>query len=595
MTPAASSGKGAPAARGRSGLGACALAAAAVIAIYGLIAGTAVSELGSLKAREDYYNRLIDGFAQGHASLDLPVPPWLARLPNPYDPAANAPFQGQRYSPGRIHDLSYFHGHLYLYFSVVPAVLLFGPWHWLTGAYLSHQLACFLFCSLGFLASAALLESIRRRSFPAAGPCMAGLGTLAAGLVPVVPLVLERSDVWEVPITAAYAFWALGLFFTWAHLNRPVRSWPCLLGISGAVGCAIGCRPSSCLGAVLLLLPLIRIARSGREGGRPGFGIALCALVLPVAAIAAGLLAYNHARFGSVFEFGQRYQLSGGEEDAVRRFSPAFFWYNFRLYFLEYPGWQTTFPFVRELVAPALPAGHRAGDNPVGVLTLLPFLLCAAALPAGLSRLAGPARRTPALMVGAILAVFAANAGPLCLFISACLRYQLEFVPALGLLAVLGFFSLASVRGPSAREALLGAATVLGACSIAFALLMTANLRGNTYAGHGLIAAQAGRNDEAAGWYRRALRLRPATPMAQIGLADILVRQDKFGEAAAELRKAAVLLPASTEIRLNEAYCLYRLGRLDEALAECEAALRLEPGSSAARTAEAEIRRAQAR
>jgi tetratricopeptide (TPR) repeat protein len=571
-----------------------ALAALVVIAVYGLIASTAVSELGSRTAAEDYYNRLVDGLAAGHTSLDLPVPAWLAQLPDPYDPKANAPFQGQRYEPGRIHDLSYYHGRMYLYFSVVPAALLFGPFHWLTGAYLSHQEACFLFGSLGFLASAALLNSIRQRCFPGAGPLVAALGTLCAGLVPLLPLVLERSDVWEVPIVASYALWMLALLCLWIHLNRPARSWPSLLGLSAAVGCAIGCRPSSVLGAALLLVPVGRLLPGFRERNRIGFWTDLLALLLPVAAIAAGLLAYNHARFGSSLEFGQSYQLSGGEETAVRRFQLGFFWYNFRLYFLEYPGWQTAFPFVKELAAPAMPAGHRAGDSPVGVLALLPFLLCAGALPWGFSRLAEQPRRLLLAIAGAIFVVFAANAGPLCLFISTCLRYQLEFVPALGLLAVLGFFSLASPLGrPGAQGAWLGAAGVAAAFSIAFNLLMTADLRGNTYAGHGLIAARNGRNDEAAGWYRRALRLRPATPIAQVGLADVLVRQGKFAEAVAELQRAEVLLPASTEIRLNDSYCLYRLGRWQEAMAECEAALRLEPGLPAAKSAEAAIRRAQ--
>jgi len=116
-----------------------ALAAIVVLAIYGLIAGTAVSELGSRTAGEDYYNRLSDGLARGQTALDLAPPAWLTNLPDPYDPTANAPFQGQKYSPGRVHDLSYYQGRLYLYFSVVPAATLFLPFHWLTGAYLSHQ------------------------------------------------------------------------------------------------------------------------------------------------------------------------------------------------------------------------------------------------------------------------------------------------------------------------------------------------------------------------------------------------------------------------------------------------------------------------
>ena len=59
-----------------------ALAAIAVVVIYGLIACTAASELGSRTAAEDYYNRLVAGFVQGRLSLDLAPPAALAQLPD---------------------------------------------------------------------------------------------------------------------------------------------------------------------------------------------------------------------------------------------------------------------------------------------------------------------------------------------------------------------------------------------------------------------------------------------------------------------------------------------------------------------------------
>jgi hypothetical protein len=164
-----------------------AAAAALVIAIYGVIACTAASETGSRTASEDYYNRLADGLMKGGLSMDLQPPRGLLDLPNPYDRDANLPFRGHVYSPGRLHDVSLYQGKLYLYFSVIPAVALFVPYHWATGGYLSQQQACFLFCSLGFLASALLADSIRRRCFRASGIPASVAATLCVGLVPMVP------------------------------------------------------------------------------------------------------------------------------------------------------------------------------------------------------------------------------------------------------------------------------------------------------------------------------------------------------------------------------------------------------------------------
>ena len=81
--------------RGLANFLAPALAAIAVLVTYGVIACTADSELGSRTPAEDYYNRLVAGFTKGQLALDLAPPAALARLADPYDPRANAPFQGE--------------------------------------------------------------------------------------------------------------------------------------------------------------------------------------------------------------------------------------------------------------------------------------------------------------------------------------------------------------------------------------------------------------------------------------------------------------------------------------------------------------------
>jgi hypothetical protein len=563
------------------------LAAVVVLVIYGTIACTAGSELGSRTPAEDFYNRLADGFAQGQLSLDLAPPPALALLPDPYDPRANAPFQGQAYEPGRYHDLSYYHGKFYLYFSAVPAVLLFLPFHLLTGAYVSHQQACFLFCGLGFLAAAALVESIRRHSFPSAGPAVAAWCTLCIGLASLIPIVLQRPDVWEVPITCAYACWMCALLLLWSYLHGAARSWPKVLGASMAVGLAIGCRPNSCLGGALLLWPLFRLWREQP----PQRVIAFSAILLPPAVIGAALLAYNLVRFGSIFNFGQNYQIAGDVE-RIRHFRVSFIWYNLRLYFLEYPGWQSAFPFVRDLRPPPYPDGYVVVETPVAVLTELPFILCAAAIPFWLRQAEDVRRKPLAGVLGAMLILVAAGAGSLSLYFAAAVRYQMEFVPILTVMAAIGFLALAAGFRQSPRL-LVGAAGVAGAVSIAFNLLMAVNQRGLTDTRRGVTEMRSGRPEQAAELYRRALRLRPANDVALVDLANILVHQEKYAEAGVALGKALALLPNSPALHLNYAYCLFRTGRLREALGECEVALKLQPDFPDARKIEQAIRLSQ--
>ena len=76
-------------------------------------------------------------------------------------------------------------------------------------------------------------------------------------------------------------------------------------------------------------------------------------------------------------------------------------------------------------------------------------------------------RRALTGIAGAILVLFVAGAGPVCLYFTTCVRYQLEFVPALVLLAAIGFLAIASAGEPGRPrvQALLGASACAAAAS----------------------------------------------------------------------------------------------------------------------------------
>ena len=117
-------------------------------------------------AADNYYNLLVQGFRAGQLSLKREVPPGLASLADPYDPAQNGPY---RLAPYWLWDMSYYKGKLYLYFGVTPAVMLFWPYAALTGHDLLQRDAVVIFCVIGFLASVGLLWALWRRYFAEVG------------------------------------------------------------------------------------------------------------------------------------------------------------------------------------------------------------------------------------------------------------------------------------------------------------------------------------------------------------------------------------------------------------------------------------------
>jgi tetratricopeptide (TPR) repeat protein len=552
------------------------LAAALVLAGYAWITVTSVGEWG--RAAADYaYNLQVAGFRSGHLSLPRDVPPGLAQLPDPYDPEANLVY---RMAPYSLHDLSYYRGRLYLYFGVTPALLLFWPWVALTGHFLAHKYAAALCCAVGFLAAAAWLRSLWLRYFPEVGAGAAAAGVLAVGLATGAPILLQRADVCEVPISCASALVLLALGALWLAVHRPAERGRWTAAASLAYGLAIGARPSALFGAVILLLPM------ALEGSAPRprrLGRLAAAAVLPIALCGFGLMLYNFQRFGRPLEFGEHYQLASDRQDTARHFSPAYLWFNFRVYFLEPVRWSRVFPFAREIVSPALPAGHAPIEDPFGILANIPLAWLALAAPLAWCDRDPAARRVLRGLVGAVALVFLTSALVLGLFYGNCSRYEFEFLPALILLAVVGVFGVerALARRPGWRRLARGGWIALLACSLAFNLLESAEHHAVERYNLGNWLRQLGRPAEAIGSFREALALRPDFAEAHDNLGGTLLQTGRTDEAVAEFRESLRIRPGSAEAHNNLANALLARGQAPEAIAEYGEAVRLRPDLAA--------------
>ena len=581
---------------------------ALVLAIFWASAHPGLLERLSGSPRQSYYNLLVEGFQDGQLSLRKPVPPGLAQLSDPYDPAANLPY---RTPPTLADDVSLYQGRFYLYFGITPALLIFWPWAALTGHYLPEAAAVAAFCSIGFLAGAWLLAALRRRYFANASWGAAAAGTLALGLGTGLPILLQRSDVYEVSIGCAYMLIALALAALWQALHAPARRAWWLAAASAGLGLAVGARPPVLFCAVILLLPVLAGERKNRVA-------LLLAAALPLGCCGLALMVYNARRFGSVFEFGQHYQLSGIRQDTVRHFSADYLWFNFRVYFLEPMRWQPHFPFLKNIVPPPLPSGHGIVEQPFapfGVLADIPFAWFALAAPLALRTAAdaGERRRLSGFLSAAAV-LFAGPALVTCLFFGTCSRYEVEFLPPLVLLAAAGVLALESLPSlpPAWRRAIRAAWLAALAWSVAFNLCASLEryVLEHVYAGsaysnlgrqpeaiallddalrlqpadaaarldRGVALARSGRLPEATEDFQAALRADPGRADAHADLAAALGQAGQTDEAIAQYRESLRLRPESASTHYNLAAFLARAGRREEAMAEYREALRLDPG-----------------
>ena len=449
------------------------LGAACVLVIVVYLCHPQWSErpLVGAKASEAYYNLLVQGFRAGQLNLKKDVPPGLTQLADPYDPTANLPYRSAPYS---LHDLSYFNGKLYLYWGITPALSLFWPYVGLTGHYLDDRQAVKIFCIIGFLAGAVLLYGLWRRYFPEVGAVVVAMCALGLGLATGVLVLLARPEVYEVSISCGYMLTMLALAAIWRawHEPEPRRRWGWLAGASLAYGLAVGARPSLLFGGVILLGPVVAAWRQRR----PVWAMAMAAIG-PIALITLCLMIYNSRRFGSPFEFGMRYQLAATRQMTHRLFDLRYLWFNFRMYFLEPAQWGREFPFAYEIAVPPLPPGHDGVEGAFGVLPNIPLVWLALAAPLSWRKRSGEAETTLRGFVTVVAVLLAICALSLCLFRGVVLRYEVEFLPAAVLLAVVGILGLerALVDRPAWRRvARLGWGLLLG-FSVLFNLLACEN------------------------------------------------------------------------------------------------------------------------
>ena len=366
------------------------------------------------------YNAMqADALLAGQLYLKVKPNPALLHLADPYDP--------KQYGPYHLIDLSFYRGRYYSYFGIAPVVALFVPWQIITGTHLTDEAGAALFTITGFVLSVLLLRSIRRHYFAAAPPWafLIAISVLALGNLSL--LLLRYPNFPQIPIASAWMWQiaALAAVYAALHARRP---WPWLALASGACGLAVASRPTYLLGSLLLVPAVLRLAKASRlaPARRAPVFPALLAAILPIAAVGAGLMIYNAARFDSPFEFGMRYQLTGGDLRHQVLLSLRYFPANVWSYLFSAPEFTRYFPFIEDQL------------RPLGVLVMFPFTWLVLLVPVGLR--AQPREVQPGLrtFVASAGLAFAGNFVLLSHYYLHWPRFQLDFFLVLSWLARVG-------------------------------------------------------------------------------------------------------------------------------------------------------------
>lgn len=323
------------------------------------------------------YAELARSISEGHLYLNEEPPQWLQDMDDPYDKGARDELQKATGEP-YLFDTAYYKGHYYVYFGVVPALLFYVPFYLVTGADFPTAIGVLIAMIAFMLGCTALLDRFARYHFK-----HVSLGMFLLLQIPLVMCggalyLVKFPTFYSLPVMCGLAFsvWGLYLWMRGRASERP-EGW--YLGGSLCMALVVGCRPQLIF-LSLIAFPLFwrRYVTEKHLFTKRGAREFAC-LLAPYFVVAAGLMWYNWARFGSMADFGANYNLTVHDMPkrglSLGRILPALF-----AFFFQPPTVDGTFPFLLPAVFDTTFMGETVREVTFGgifaclpVLWLLPF------------------------------------------------------------------------------------------------------------------------------------------------------------------------------------------------------------------------------
>ena len=383
----------------------------------------------------NYYGELARGFKMGQLHLTEEPSAALLALSDPYDYSLRKQ-AGVEDFPW---DVSLYEGKFYIYWGPTPSLFLLPFGEDFLFKIEDHQLA--LTFAFGLFIYAALIAARFWRRFFRAPLWGFLVSLLVLGFsIPAITM-LSGGNVYEAAIFSCQFFFIGGIYWTISAFDEETPSiWKLVLA-SVHWGLAVGSRMTilpavAFTAAATLIFAVKRIHPAPIKKHLPS----LIALGVPLLIAGVMLGWYNWARFGSIFEFGIKYQLANvNYNEFTESFSPRYFSENVKQYFAHPIRIKSRFPFISPVEY------TESNDRLAGLLFVSPFILLLLAPPVRAifvrfkKENALPTENgMPAIWMASLLGGSALIAALVIMcFYFITMRYTEDFMPALLLFTIL--------------------------------------------------------------------------------------------------------------------------------------------------------------
>ena len=311
---------------------------------------TSITNIMSRKSGNQMTQELVEAFEHGSTHLlDAPTDE-LNEFAHPYDSdaldTAGIPYNW---------DHVYFNGQYYSYYGIAPVILVFLPYHLITGYFFPDAIAVLLFAIIGMIGLTKLYMEFLHKLFPKTPVGIAISGLILLQTVSGVWFSIGRPHFYEIAMSAGFATltWAIYFMFRANIVGSGKISLAKTAVSSLLFAIAVLCRPTLALycitAALFMLYAMPRVAEPFKKGEKklftaPTVRYLLCAL-LPMVCIGLAQMWYNYDRFGSPLEFGIQYSQTINDFTKTQ-FHPRLSWIAIYNYFFNPPRFSAQYPII---------------------------------------------------------------------------------------------------------------------------------------------------------------------------------------------------------------------------------------------------------
>lgn len=208
-------------------------------------------------------------------------------------------------------DTAFYNGHQYIYFGILPLLLIFLPFNLLTHRYLKISIVVFIFSMLIFILLKEILLKLVKRYFkdiPFLNVFFALIIILSGTLILYAN---GMSRVYELVIIVGLYFVLQGIYFILKSMENEDKKYLNIFFGSLCLALSVACRPTCLLVSLIILPYLINLFIINLKTKNLKDVLKLiCSVAIPYLSVGVALMWYNYIRFENVFEFGAKYQLT---------------------------------------------------------------------------------------------------------------------------------------------------------------------------------------------------------------------------------------------------------------------------------------------